>query len=904
MKRSRLIAPVFALLLIAMLPRLAYGFSSQIMAPVGTSEISSNYVDTGYANDPVYIFCSPNANGNPVSGTLWIVGGDVSCLYNWQMYDSNPASSSYQTFVPIPGVGLQTGDSSAINNLASGFYKVIMISYPGQPTQNVQVHRAHVFVNETLIGLDPILTGCTEFYITGGVANAVADYTVYDPAGGGQQTLVNVVNATWDCSPISWDPAWGSQDFALNPQPFISPLPSVNTYFKLTISDLLYDSTGVLVPEYNPCVYELEYLFSNLFIDASIISYPGTLCMDAPPVQLVPMNTGGHFTSALSGNFPPGAITSNGLFFPSLGQAGDNLIIHTTPGVCGDQKSVVISLVDGPELSNLHEVCLNDSTYKVTLKIQGGNPGAYSILNCDSSIATGSLVGTTWISSPIPSETAWCFIFSDDNDCFPSTIDGLHNCNCMSEAGFMPSSTISICGSDPVTVVSLPDILGNPTYTLDGDDCFQYILHSSQGSIPGAIYETSNDGTVHFQAGMVKGQVYFISQVVGTNIGTSANPQVDLSDTCLAVSLGTPVVWYDTPDVNAGPDFILCDSVFTLMAELSSITNYGILNLFAYPGTNYPLISDFFDPNAEITFYDHGFYTFTWTEFATQGGNCSAIDTIKITYLEAPQVDVGTDLEKCGNAVTLSHAPVNSYWEPLCTANLTTTLSTTTATIDLNGQLENTCTFIYYKYNTINTPACTGSDTLDVTFYAQPQANAGSNDSVSVLNYILNAQLSQTGMMGHWSVDPSQQANLFFSDASNPHAMVWVPVFGIFNFTWTEFNPRDTSCFSADMVSIRFYNPISIAENEGRLGDVWLYENMPNPFKSETEIRYYLPENGDIEVSVLNSLGQTVRILDKGFKFEGTHSILFDGSDLQAGVYFFRLGSNEKQITKKMVLVE
>jgi hypothetical protein len=87
-----------------------------------------------------------------------------------------------------------------------------------------------------------------------------------------------------------------------------------------------------------------------------------------------------------------------------------------------------------------------------------------------------------------------------------------------------------------------------------------------------------------------------------------------------------------------------------------------------------------------------------------------------------------------------------------------------------------------------------------------------------------------------------------------------------------------------------------------------LEQNYPNPFNPATEIRYIIPKESRIRITVYNILGQKVSTLVNGIISPGSHSITWDGSSLASGIYFYILNAveidNQKQfqISKKMIL--
>ncbi|MBN1351553.1 PKD domain-containing protein [candidate division KSB1 bacterium] len=88
-----------------------------------------------------------------------------------------------------------------------------------------------------------------------------------------------------------------------------------------------------------------------------------------------------------------------------------------------------------------------------------------------------------------------------------------------------------------------------------------------------------------------------------------------------------------------------------------------------------------------------------------------------------------------------------------------------------------------------------------------------------------------------------------------------------------------------------------------------LYQNRPNPFNPETVIRYSLPEDATIKLTIYNTLGQVVRQLENGLKIRGQHSIRWDGRDdrnqnVGSGIYIIRLETGQHVFSRKMLLAK
>ena len=81
-------------------------------------------------------------------------------------------------------------------------------------------------------------------------------------------------------------------------------------------------------------------------------------------------------------------------------------------------------------------------------------------------------------------------------------------------------------------------------------------------------------------------------------------------------------------------------------------------------------------------------------------------------------------------------------------------------------------------------------------------------------------------------------------------------------------------------------------------------QNFPNPFNPNTVISYSLPLASNVKLIVYNSLGQTVKVLENGFKNAGTYSVNFNSTDLPSGTYFYKIEAGQFSQIKKMILLK
>ncbi len=83
-----------------------------------------------------------------------------------------------------------------------------------------------------------------------------------------------------------------------------------------------------------------------------------------------------------------------------------------------------------------------------------------------------------------------------------------------------------------------------------------------------------------------------------------------------------------------------------------------------------------------------------------------------------------------------------------------------------------------------------------------------------------------------------------------------------------------------------------------------LSQNAPNPFNPTTTIRYEVPEDGYVTLSVYDISGKTVATLVQEYQESNRYSVTFSGEGLVSGIYFYRLQVGEYTAFKKMVLVK
>jgi hypothetical protein len=107
------------------------------------------------------------------------------------------------------------------------------------------------------------------------------------------------------------------------------------------------------------------------------------------------------------------------------------------------------------------------------------------------------------------------------------------------------------------------------------------------------------------------------------------------------------------------------------------------------------------------------------------------------------------------------------------------------------------------------------------------------------------------------------------------------------------------------ILKCKFQNPISFTESIlNSPEDFILYQNHPNPFNPSTNIKYSIPADGVVTLKVYDLLGKEISTLVNDYQQAGTFDVVFDGSNLASGVYYYQLITGELSATKKLMLTK
>jgi minor extracellular serine protease Vpr len=97
---------------------------------------------------------------------------------------------------------------------------------------------------------------------------------------------------------------------------------------------------------------------------------------------------------------------------------------------------------------------------------------------------------------------------------------------------------------------------------------------------------------------------------------------------------------------------------------------------------------------------------------------------------------------------------------------------------------------------------------------------------------------------------------------------------------------------------------VSVEQAEFLLTKFTLYNNYPNPFNPSTRIKYEVPKEILVTLTVYDILGREVRTLVNWVQKPGVYEIPFGSGQLASGIYFYTLRAGDFVKTKKMMLLK
>ena len=450
------------------------------------------------------------------------------------------------------------------------------------------------------------------------------------------------------------------------------------------------------------------------------------------------------------------------------------------PGTISGSATVTVN--QPPQIVSANATCDPDTnTYSVVFNITGGDATSYSVLPLNS----GTLSNGVFTSNNITSNTLYQFIVDDANGCGPDTTSGVLNCSCETFAGVMPTSnTLDACQNEGIAVFG-----GTTGEVLDGDDVLIYYLHTESDDQLGNVIATNTQAGFNFNPNtMQTGVVYYISAVAGNNNGSGG---VDLTDFCLSIAPGTPVMWNPLPTVSLVASDAVCEG--DMGQVFFTMTGAGPFNI-SYSINGNPQSSANVTSPFTLNVTPNSQMIIKMIAVTDLGAGCSTPSSTADTIAFSQAVGAGTTIGNftfCKNegsvidlASQLSGADPGGVW------------TNAAGTVIPNGSLNaatlpvGTNTFTYSV--TAAPPCFDDQSTVDVVINPLPVADAGPDQGTDcdLTEVTIGGSNSTPGMTYAWTGAVSNP-NILTPAASDPGT-----------YTLTVTNPL-TGCSATDDMVIQ-----------------------------------------------------------------------------------------------------
>ena len=97
---------------------------------------------------------------------------------------------------------------------------------------------------------------------------------------------------------------------------------------------------------------------------------------------------------------------------------------------------------------------------------------------------------------------------------------------------------------------------------------------------------------------------------------------------------------------------------------------------------------------------------------------------------------------------------------------------------------------------------------------------------------------------------------------------------------------------------------VDVKKEEQKPSGYELFQNYPNPFNPITTIKFAIPYDSYISLSIYNVQGEKIKDLINEELKQGIYKIKFDASNISSGVYFYQLRAKNFIKTKKLLFIK
>lgn len=268
--------------------------------------------------------------------------------------------------------------------------------------------------------------------------------------------------------------------------------------------------------------------------------------------------------------------------------------------------------------------------------------------------------------------------------------------------------------------------------------------------------------------------------------------------------------------------------------------------------------------------------------------------TYKLNYTDGNAGDVITySTEEALPAGATLNASTGAFsWTPNYTQGRTLAYTIKAKATDKGGLVSNVITTSIIVNNVNRAPYFTSFPAAEVivpvhnvpfyyTFPWTAKDDDGDNVVFSLVVAPTGASISTTGLFS-WSPTVQQAGQAY---------LVTVQI-------------SDGTLVDSKTVIVRADDKVLDIENEAIPSVYALSQNYPNPFNPTTSIKFALPKESNVKLSVYTILGEEIALLVNRVMPAGNHQVEFNASKLNSGMYIYKIEANNFVSVKKMILIK
>ena len=340
--------------------------------------------------------------------------------------------------------------------------------------------------------------------------------------------------------------------------------------------------------------------------------------------------------------------------------------------------------------------------------------------------------------------------------------------------------------------------------------------------------------------------------------------------------------------------------------------NTGHMNTYAYLQTNDPT-----QPNVEISFYGTSELRSHPILYEIKDVPEDRGLKVKIEFIQSKfdGVDTSDSIDKY---VIWRFNTNSSIWDSVSFIlangdfiNSTNVFTLCDSTIDsscltsykISARLLNSDSIVWSNtlagYSLDNLPPSTPTGLTAIEFEDILKLTWDSNSDDDLVNYILDKSDDSLFYIDQFS-SFNINDTVFYDINYHPDSI------GFYRLSAID-NSNNQSSYSTVYV---YPHPI-LANDENYLtsSKFILHQNYPNPFNPITSLRYDLPEDGLVNITIYDMMGRVVKTLVNGSQSAGNKSVQWKATNnrnepVSAGLYFYMIQAGGFRQTKKMVLLK